>query len=353
MRIQLAVGAVGLCVAGGLAVLWLASTSPKEDYAREVARFERMPDPIVRVPASLPAAATWLADHRRKHPLPAGLFDQGESARQQWNVELWETFHVYLDSLDPYLDMLGAGLDTPKIETRGDAEAWLRDLHGILLARAQYDRSPRRAAGYAALAHRWGRRVRLPYLSGTRVRRALLSGPAAILRKVHARRGFDAVAYRTVVDRLLLRAERKQGPRARALREERARRVSRVPGMLARKPFDTAGGRAALLRNMTGYLRLVQEAIDACDTSPGQAHATSREFAADTEIVSHFAGYARFVSDLRATRVALAYLAHRQKTGAWPALIPAPPDPLTQEPFAFKDGRLTPQLGPPWPLARK
>jgi len=350
MRIQLVVGAVGLCVAGGLAALWLTSTSPKEDYAREVDRFEPMPDPIIQVPAGLPAAATWLADHRKKHPLPAGLFDQDESARQQWSVELWETFHVYLESLDPYLGMLGAALDTPKVVTQGDAEAWLRDVGRILLARARFDRSSQRAAAYAVLLHQWGRKVRLPYLSGTRVRLALLSGPAEILRHVHARRGFDAAAYRVAIDRLLARAERRQGPRARALREERARRVSRVPGMLSRKPFDTAGGSAALLRNMTAYLQLSREAISACEVTPRQAHAKARDFEQDQEIAGHFEGYARFVSDLRATRVALAYLAHRQKTGAWPALISDPPDPLTQRPFAFKNGRLQPHLGPPWPL---
>lgn len=347
MNARIGIAAVGVAVVVATIVLIVASRRPSSEdrLAERLEALGPLRRPIVQVPSGLTAAAAWLEDHRKKHALAARLFDAPAGERDGWSPDEWKVYYAYLESLEPYLVMADAAVETPRAETTGDAEKWLRDLYTVVLARADQDRTPQRAVAYAHLLYAWGG-VKLPYLSGTRVRRLLLAGPARVLDLVHDKRGFEAGRYRAAVEPLLIRAEPEKGPAARPLREQRIWHISFIANLAEQEDFRRPAQRAVLFDETLNYLDEVERAIAACDVAPKEADDFQ---ASDDGIRDHFRGYIRFVTRLRLARAALAGLEHKQSTGRWPDRVPPPNDPLTGRPFAYTKGSLRAETGQVWP----
>ena len=316
-------------------------------------------------------AAAWLkadSGERRR-----SLYDLTEEERAERPEKEWR---AYLESLEPYYQLLKrvptrAGWSAPyhSPETPGNAEhvSWLSDAAMYLTWRVELDLRAdgrtERAAEAVLLLLELTERWQEPTVFGYCWRLSTVSSAAIIVRSIHTKPGFDAHAYRQLVEPRLAAAAPATGPPAHVLRATRVQGMWMVrrwlsgnmvntfqPGMMERLRA-TWVGRPWVFRDAVRYLDVIDAAIARCDKTPEEAVRVARtlaqEVAYDTDSLAGgtqaflprlFTQHVGAAAQNRCARVAMALLEHRQETGTWPEKLPAalPVNPFTGVPFEYE-----------------
>ncbi|MFI5402039.1 MAG: hypothetical protein ACHQ1G_03810, partial [Planctomycetota bacterium] len=250
------------------------------------------------------------------------------------------------------------------IEIRVDLYVQLSDARQWIVARVESDSvgdgRTERAAEAAVLLLALGAKCRGPYLIGYLVTASLASDTEEILRIAMRRPGFDAAAFRRIVDPVLAGAIQERGPPRLVIEQERTFMIGAVEAIAAGTPPPKLGKSRPisflrlpdLYREAIHNLDVAEKAIARADTTPEGALGAAKELSpvlrADDPIFGDaavfysraFRNFADRVADLRLTRVAMALLEHRQRKGAWPlslvALGEMPLDPYSGGPFLYE-----------------
>jgi hypothetical protein len=213
-----------------------------------------------------------------------------------------------------------------------------------------------------------GERCWLPFVIGHFVQETARADVVTLVCESRARSGFDAVRLRTALDPLL--REEAHGSSARALAEERTIGVWAFERWRAGESVSLGLPRNEWIESVEGtylarplmyldalrYFDLLQQGIDSCDVTPaaalaaGASPATAEESDLPSPITKLWAPlparvravYGNTAASLRLCRVALAVMAHRQTTGAWPETLAElgdlPTDPYSGGAFRYEVG---------------
>ncbi|MFI5403717.1 MAG: hypothetical protein ACHQ1G_12340, partial [Planctomycetota bacterium] len=278
----------------------------KERYEARVAalraagqptRFEDLatpPIPDAENGAKVLEQAHALLDARRKDSgsAPDLLYKTERTAEEK------ATLAAYLDSLAPYFELLrqvperpGWRLDldwTAGIKMRVDLYSQLSDARQHVVARVEIDPvgdgRTERAAEAAVLMLALAAKCKGPFMVGQLVPESLASDVEEILRIAMRRPGFDAAAFRRVVDPPLARSIPEHGPPRFVFEQERAFMIGAVDDLAAGAPYPHRGRERAisflrlpdLYREALENLDLAERALARCDTTPEVALAVAR-----------------------------------------------------------------------------
>ncbi|HEX5138781.1 MAG TPA: hypothetical protein VFY93_17545 [Planctomycetota bacterium] len=288
---------------------------------------------------------------------------------------------AYLDALAPYFKLLEQipqrpgwrpDVDWSKgFEVMSCPIAEVHDADRLLAARAEFDLEPEgrteRTAATAVLIMDLGQRCGGRGMIGHLVPWTITWHAVEVLRKATREPGFDAAAFRRIVDPKLAAVIPDRGPPASMFVDERVYVVALL-GIIdsgnVSKEFrglfeDRFGSpflyRPGLYKSAATWLDLAEEAIRRAGTSPEDAievgasfHSRYPRSTGGYDLVNGegamygrvFSKYAQYAASLRLARVVMALLEHRQTKGAWPESLAdigeMPTDPYSGKPFLYE-----------------
>jgi hypothetical protein len=336
---------------------------------------EPVPD-AENLAVGLREASEWLARWHETHPEPDELLV--DRWREEWfEPEERAALEAYLRSIEPYLDLVEAALARPGFHLDVDWDAG-PNMQVPLISRLQEaseafancalyldDPATRtdRIVRAARVCRELGDRCELPFVIGHLVQEVVRTYVVSIVYESRGRPGFDAVRLQAELDPFLREAPR--GPPGRPLAEERTIGIWvfetwRAGGSIdwpESEIIDTLESsyvaRPLMYMDALRYLETVQDGIDACAVTPAEALAAAeslpgpQEFGVPYVVTRLYAPvpirlnryYGEGAAQLRLCRVALALMARRQTTGAWPETLAElgdlPTDPYSGEPFQY------------------
>lgn len=336
---------------------------------------EPVPD-AENLAVGLREASEWLAQHKETHPEPDELIEIWRE--DEFGPDERAALDAYLHSIEPYLDLVEAALARPGYHLDVDWDAGpnmviplipqLQESTQAFENWAIYLNDPvtrtDRIVRAARVCHALGTRCRLPMVIGHLVQEVVRTTPVRLVYESRARPGFDAERLRVALDPLL--REEPRGPPARLLVEERTIGIWFFERWRAGESLSLGTGewledlegsyatRPLMYMDALRYLDLMQEGIESCGVTPREALAAASSLPGPedvslpyvvTKLSARVPGlleteYVANAARLRLCRIALALMAHRQTTGAWPETLAElgelPTDPYSGGPFQYE-----------------